>query len=51
MDSEQKHIYTNVAVYTSPCPGPYPMAACPEFHVGCSLGQELFTLPTYFKEK
>ena len=23
---------------TSSCPGPYPMAACPEFHIGCRLG-------------
>ena len=27
--------------------GPYPMAACPEFHISCSLDQELFTLSTY----
>ena len=33
---------------TSSCLGPYTMAACPEFHVGCRLGQELFTLPTYW---
>ena len=32
---------------TSSCPGPYPTAACPEFHIGCRLGRELFTLPTY----
>ena len=24
--------------------GPYPMAACTESHIGCRLGQELFTL-------
>ena len=30
---------------TISCPGPYPMAACPVFHVGCRLGRELFTLP------
>ena len=23
------------------------MATCPEFHIGCRLGRELFTLPTY----
>ena len=23
------------------------MVACPEFHVDCRLGRELFTLPTY----
>ena len=27
------------------CPGPHPMAACPEFHIGCRLGRELFPLP------
>jgi hypothetical protein len=27
------------------CPGPYPTAACPEFHISCRLGRELFTLP------
>ena len=27
--------------------GPYPTTACPEFHVGCRLDQELFTLLTY----
>jgi hypothetical protein len=30
---------------TSSCPGPYPTAACPEFHVSFRL--ELFTLPLY----
>ena len=25
---------------TSSCPGPYPTAACPEFHISCSLGRE-----------
>ena len=29
------------------CPGSYITAACPEFHINCSLGRELFTLPTY----
>ena len=29
----------------SPCPGPYPTAACPELNVGCRLDRELFTLP------
>ena len=32
---------------TSSSPGPYPTAACPEFHVGCRLGREHFTLPSY----
>ena len=31
--------------FYSSCPGPYPTAACPEFHLGCRLGRELFTLP------
>ena len=31
---------------TSPCPGRYPTTTCPEFNVGCSLDQELFTLHT-----
>ena len=30
---------------TSSCPGPYPMATCPEFHIGWRLNRELFTLP------
>jgi hypothetical protein len=30
---------------TSSCLGPYPTAACPEFHIGCRLDWELFTLP------
>ena len=30
---------------TSSCPGPYPTTLCPEFHVNCRLGRELFTLP------
>ena len=30
---------------TSSSLGPYPTAACPEFHIGCRLGRELFTLP------
>ena len=30
---------------TSSCPGPYPTAPCSEFHIGCRLGRELFTLP------
>ena len=30
---------------TSSYPGPYPMAVCPELHVGCKLGRELLTLP------
>ena len=25
--------------------GPYPKAACPEYHVGFRLGREYFTLP------
>ena len=29
-------------------PAPYSMAACPEFHIGCRLGQELFTLPIHY---
>ena len=29
----------------SSCLGPYPTATCPEFHIGCRLGWELFTLP------
>ena len=29
---------------TSSCPGPYPMAACPEFHLGCRLGR--YSIPT-----
>ena len=29
----------------SPCPGFYPTAACPEFHIGCRLGREIFALP------
>ena len=24
--------------------GPYPIAACPEFHISCRLGRELFTM-------
>ena len=32
----------------SPCPGPYSMAACPEFHFGCRLSWELFALPLYY---
>ena len=27
---------------------PYPMATCPEFYIGCRLGRELFTLPSYY---
>ena len=27
---------------TRSCPGPYPL---PEFHIGCRLGRELFSLP------
>ena len=30
---------------TSSWLGSYATAACPEFHVGCRLGRELFTLP------
>ena len=37
-----KKIYTSVAVTPAPV-----WATCPEFHVGCRLGQKLFTLPTY----
>ena len=33
---------------TSPCPGPYPTAACLEFEVGCRLDRELFSLPSCF---
>jgi hypothetical protein len=29
---------------TSSCPGPYPTAACPEFHIGYRLDREVFTL-------
>ena len=29
---------------TRSCPGPYPTAACPEFHISYRLGRELFTL-------
>ena len=29
---------------TSSCLDPYPTAACPEFHVACRLGRELFTV-------
>ena len=25
--------------------GPNPMAACPEFYIGCRIGRELFPLP------
>jgi hypothetical protein len=32
---------------TSSCPGPYPPAAIPEFQIGCTLGRELFTFPSY----
>ena len=32
---------------TSTCPGPYPMTACTEVHVGCKLGRERFTLLVY----
>ena len=35
--------FTLVWQCTISCSGPYPMAACPEFHVGCRLGQDLFT--------
>ena len=35
---------------TSPCPGPYLTAASPEFHIGCRLGRELFTLPVYCRQ-
>ena len=24
---------------TSSCPNPYPMGACPEFHIGCKMSQ------------
>ena len=30
---------------TSSCPGPYPTAACPEFHAGCRLGQNFSPCP------
>ena len=39
-----KKLYTSVAIDTSPCLGPYPTVACPEFHAGFRLGRELFTL-------
>ena len=29
---------------TSSYQGPYPTAACPEFHVSCRVGREIFTL-------
>ena len=29
---------------TSSCPGPYPTAVCPDFHIGCRLSRELFIL-------
>ena len=31
----------------SSCPGLYPTVACPQCHMGCRLGQELLTLPSY----
>ena len=31
---------------TSSCPGSYPTAACPEFHVAYRLGRELFRPPS-----
>ena len=40
-----KESFTLVWRDTSSCPGPYPTAACPKFHVGCRPGRELFTLP------
>ena len=42
-----ENLYTSVAVRPAPCPDPYLTVACPEFHVVCRLGRELFTLPTY----
>ena len=33
-------------ISTSSCPSPYPIAACPQFHVGCRLDRERFTFPT-----
>ena len=35
--------------HISPCLGPYPTAAYPEFHVGCRLVGEFFTLPIQFE--
>jgi len=32
---------------TSSCPAPYPTVACLEFHFGCRLGRELFTVPVF----
>ena len=37
-----KASWTSVA--TRSCPGPYPMVACPEFHLDFRPGRELFTL-------
>ena len=46
MDCNQKG-FTQCGGDTSSCLGPYPMAACLKFYIGCRLGRELFTLPTY----
>ena len=35
---------------TALCLGPYPTAACPEIHVGCRLGRELLSMPTYLHD-
>ena len=33
--------FTLVFRWHQPCPGPYPMAACPKFHIGCRLSQNI----------
>ena len=44
---DQKELYTGVAVTPSPVQIPTQRSFVhPEFHVGCRLGRELFTLPT-----
>ena len=49
LDRSWCHHHTTVKLFWSqPCLSPCPMTACPEFHVSCHLGRELFTLPTYF---
>ena len=39
-------LYNSVAVMPVPVVSSYPAVACPESHVGCRLGRELFSLPT-----
>ena len=47
MSCDQKKLYNSVVVTPAPVRIPtYPMATCSEFHIGCRLGQELFTLPS-----